>query len=327
MNLPPEFFSTPLNHPEFRLIVSLYHLSGPERLVDATMVELEVLTGMGAESLRKALRGLEKANLIETKRTKRNLGKYSKNVYTLLPSHENEGLVELPPLENEGSTGNYMSGGLSKLYKPLVPSTTTTNKVIRGAFCTQGSEETVSPVWKDPDDGVGGFGLFEEELEAKITPAKINRLDPKTRGHRPQQEWTPTDVATEFSQRLKKKYPFTPGMVNVRDLSGALTRNRKDYDMTPLVELEVMEMFFEDERNLRTAKENCALAHRAFLQFFKFNTEKAMDRLGLDTPVRVPDGVEQSERYVYAPDGRKFDNSMAGRKAMERHTLTLKENA
>lgn len=327
MNLPPQFFSTQLNHPEFRLVVSLYHLSGPEMTVDATMSELEMLTGMSSESLRKALRGLEKVNLISTQRTKRNLGKYSKNIYTVLPSHENEGWQGSPSHENEGSTGGYMSGGLSKLYKPLVPSTTTTNKAITGAKCAQSSEETVSPVWKDPDDSVGGVGLFEEELEAKVIPAKINRLDPKTRGHRPQQEWTPADVATEFSYRLKKKYPFSPGMVNVRDLSGALSRNRKEYSLTALVELEVMEMFFEDDRNLRFSRENCSEAHRSFLQYFKFHTEKAMNRIGLDTPTTVGIEVESSERYVYAPDGRKFDNSMAGRKAMERYTLTLRENA
>jgi DNA-binding MarR family transcriptional regulator len=89
MNLPPEFFATELTATEFKVVVSLYHLSGPEWLVEATTDELGVLTGYSAESLRRAFRGLEKAGLLDTVRTKRNFGKWSKNRYQLvLPSHK-----------------------------------------------------------------------------------------------------------------------------------------------------------------------------------------------------------------------------------------------
>ena len=90
MQLPPELFATQLNHPEFRLVVSLYHLSDSKGRVDITMSELEILTGMSHEAQRRALRGLEEAGLLTTTRTKRNLGKLYKNMYQLtFVVHEN----------------------------------------------------------------------------------------------------------------------------------------------------------------------------------------------------------------------------------------------
>jgi hypothetical protein len=103
MNLPPEFFATELTATEFKVVVSLYHLSGPEWLVEATTDELGVLTGYSAESLRRAFRGLEKAGLLDTVRTKRNFGKWSKNRYQLvLPSHNTVDSEPEPSLVSVG---------------------------------------------------------------------------------------------------------------------------------------------------------------------------------------------------------------------------------
>jgi hypothetical protein len=86
--------------------------------------------------------------------------------------------------------------------------------------------------YEDDGDNLAGFGL----VEPKDAPQpKIRKSDPKTRGRRPEHEWTPMDVAAEFSFQVGRKYPLLPGTVSVKTLSGALAKFRKQYETNALI--------------------------------------------------------------------------------------------
>jgi hypothetical protein len=84
LTLPHEFFSHDLTDGELRVLVALYHLADANGVVTATMEELTILTRLGREAMRRAMRKLEEREILLTTRTKRNLGKLSKNRYKVL---------------------------------------------------------------------------------------------------------------------------------------------------------------------------------------------------------------------------------------------------
>jgi len=331
--LPVELFEKNLSHPEFRLMVSLIHLGSDTRLVDATMGELEVLTSMKAESLRRALRGLEEHGLVKTIRTKRDFGKFHKNKYQLvLPSLENEVNGKNPSLENEGSTHGQVvplssNSKVGTTGKPVSNTRSTTYFLVSAAGAHKGEDMVM---WKDTsgDDSIGGFGLFEEEMVGGQPKPKADKRKASTRGQRPESEWTANDVAAEFSHQLGLRFPYTPGLVNVNALRGALLKDRAKYGTTPEVEMELMRMFFEDESNLKDADAQAAKIHGRYLKMFRTSLNKAYERLGLEANLRVLGSElapEVEEEYLVASDGRRFDNSIVGRKMMARYEQRLKE--
>jgi DNA-binding MarR family transcriptional regulator len=79
-----ELFLLSLTPSELRTYLALRHLADSSGLIKATMVELGEVTGYSRESIRLAVRDLESRGLVQTHRTKRNLGKLYKNEYQLL---------------------------------------------------------------------------------------------------------------------------------------------------------------------------------------------------------------------------------------------------
>lgn len=330
--LPAEFFDKDISHPEFRLVVSMYHLGGATRLVDATMGELEVLTGMKPESLRRALRGLEEHGLVKTTRTKRDFGKFHKNKYELvLPSLKNEGSPQKPSLENEGSTHGQVvplssNSKVGNTDKPVSNTRSTTYFLVSATGAHKGEDMVM---WKDTsgDDNIAGFGLFEEEMQGGQPKPKADRRKASTRGQRPESEWTANDVAAEFAYQLGRRFPYTPGLVNVNAIRGALLKYRSQYNTTPEVEMELMRMFFQDEHNLKNADENASRIHGKYLNMFKTHLSKAYDALGMDMNLRVSvEMVANSPEpgYVYASDGRRFESTVLGHKSLARYEQRLK---
>ena len=61
--------------------------------------------------------------------------------------------------------------------------------------------------YEDDGEDLAGFGLVENR---DAPQPKIRKSDPKTRGKRPEHEWSPMDVAAEFSFRVGRKYPLLP---------------------------------------------------------------------------------------------------------------------
>jgi hypothetical protein len=167
------------------------------------------------------------------------------------------------------------------------------------------------------DDGndLAGFGL----VEPKDAPQqKLSKRDPKTRGKRPEHEWTPMDVAAEFSFRVGRKYPLLPGTVNVRALSGALSKFRKQYGTTALIELDLLRMFMSDEYNFKSIGDEAPNLYKLYLASFGKKMNQARENLGIGRISEKKLSIDKMA-ILTASDGREFQNSMSGRAQLERY--------
>ena len=180
------------------------------------------------------------------------------------------------------------------------------------------------------DDSIGGFGLLDEPVSVDPARAKVDRRDVRTRGRRPKSEWTTYDVAAEFAYEIGRRFPYTPGLINIKATEGALRRQRSQHGINPLVELEVMRMFFADERNLFGVTDAPEKIHRKFLSKFPEYLPRAYDAMGFENDRRVEPPVpgvtpaSVTEKFIFASDGRRFDNSFIGRRRLEQHEISLR---
>lgn len=309
-----------LTDAELRTVIALRNLASRTGLVEATTEQIGTLTRYSPATLRRAFRALEERGFLTTVRTKRNLGKYSVNKYQLSPSLMGEQKPISPALTDERSTT-----GISSSNSHITITSHSKNDI--GNSRKRYKEIKVVNRWKDDDDDLAGVGLFEDEKPAAVKhKLSTDARDPKTRGRRPQENWTPTDVAVEFSFQLSRKYPYLPGLVKTKELGGALAANRKKYGITPLIELEIMRLFMGDQRMHSDAEKAPQYLHGKFLRMFTTHMDQAMMNLGMPTRNAIANDVVDEERsveYVYASDGREFDNSIVGRKALARYESKL----
>ena len=209
-------------------------------------------------------------------------------------------------------------------YKSLVPNSQIANSNKLKESETKGfTKEIKVPMrkWEDDGDSLAGFGL----VEPKDAPQPIIRKsDPKTRGKRPEHEWTAMDVAAEFSYQVGRKYPLLPGTVSVKQLSGALRKFRTQYGTTPLVELELLRLFMGDERNFKDIGDEAPLLYKKYLSSFGTKMNQARENLGLNKVTAKIETTKASDRLT-SSDGRTFQNSLSGRAQLERHEKRLKE--
>lgn len=310
-----------LSHSELRVYLALNHLENRWGDVVASVEDLAELTGYGRSSISKAISGLSTHGFIEITRTKRNYGLLSKNRYRILDCPENwTSEPEKPENDAWGSPEYWTSTrNTNKLITTNKLLTTSKLKYLNPADLNSAEaqkEETVVNRWSEDDDNIAGVGLFEDEV--KPVEKKIPKNDPKTRGLRPQAEWTPADVASEFAARLYSKIRGIPGLVNTRALWGALARNRKQFGVTAAQEMAALERFLGDERNLLAIKRNAKGAHGMFLN--------AITRQLAENAAITPEVVDKPKvaEYVYASDGKEFDNSMYGRNRLRIYEESLK---
>lgn len=327
-----EKFFTPLSASEYRLL-DIICLMSDKGMAEVSMEDLARYAQCSEESIRRALRGLEAANLIATTRTKRNLGKLHKNIYQLVsPSHKNvdntpvvHKIVDEVVHKNVGSTASSNSSN------DLVLNRDKTTSYLFGADAPKGRKRKVKVLkvnrWQDDDSNLGGFGLFDSEIQERSTP-KVKKNDPSTRKHRPQSEWTAWDVAVEFETRIRGIIPVMSGRVfSVKELAGALAKQRKISGSNALVELELMKMFFEDPWVKTTGKESPGFIMGRYLKSFSIHFNQAMRNLGMvgnQTAADLSDVFEPMEDFVYASDGTQFDNSMPGRRELADYEAELR---
>jgi hypothetical protein len=176
--------------------------------------------------------------------------------------------------------------------------------------------------YTDDGDDLAGFGLVEERDAPAV---KIRKTDPKTRGKRPQHEWTAMDVAAEFSYQIGRRYPLLPGTVNVGKLAGALRGFRTKYETTPLIELELLRLFMADERNFQNIGDEAPSLYKLYLASFGKKMNQARDNLGL-TKVNASIDTSIKVSTLTASDGRVFQNSLSGRAQLERYEKRLGAN-
>jgi hypothetical protein len=305
---------------EARTLLALRHLSDRDGKIVATMEELGILTHYSRETLRVAVRSLEDRGLITTRRTKRNLGKLYKNEYQLIQknlasdSEKPENLAS--PAEVFAQKFLASTAGTDDIG---IPSTNSKSIVLNTTYLipSEAREEKFKEVklvnkWQDDGDDIVGFGLLDGEVQASLKPVPVSKRNPKTRWQRPQDDWTPADVATEFSYRMYQKINNAPAMINTAELRGALAAYRKRYNTNATIEMSVMEKFFGDIRIWSQAKKAPHFAHKIFLRLITTETANVMDELGMDDVVAEV-AKPAREQYVYASDGTKFDNSIPGR--------------
>jgi len=315
---------------ELRLLLALRHLANRWREVNATMEELSNLTGYSRTTLWRAHAGLETAGFIDTTRTKRNFGFYARNRYVLSLGFMDETSQDDACFTDGTSQDDAcFTDGTSTSNIDIASITTKeSNNTIKAinTSCLLGAagteEEKMVNRWSEEDDNIGGFGLLEGEVPSTQKAKPISKRDPKTRHQRPQDEWTAADVASEFASRIYSKVRGVPGLVNTNALRGALAANRSRFNITATIEMEVMERFFADERNMATIRKAPSNSHGMFLRAITNNVQQVVEDFGMEDN-EVVDEPEITS-YVYASDGKSFDNSMPGRAALARYEKKLK---
>ncbi len=317
MYIPSEAYSAKITDFQFRLFAILCRSAGPGGLVETTVAQLCVETGKSSDkTIRSALQGLEASGLIDTSQTKRANGYQGRKRITVKNYQEEK--QEL--VENYRTSHDYTSHS-SIANKLLVPHSQASYK-LKESETVGFTKEIRVPMrrWEDDGDSLAGFGL----VEPKDAPQpKIRKSDPKTRGKRPEHEWTAMDVAAEFSYQVGRKYPLLPGTVSVKSLSGAIRKFRSQYGTTPLIELELLRLFMQDERNFKDIGDEAPHLYKKYLASFGTKMNQARENLGLN---RVTAKVETTPASgtLSSSDGRVFQNSLSGRAQLERHEKRLK---
>ena len=316
MRIPSEAFSAPLTDYQFRLLATMCQLSGSKGRFKTSVAELCRQTNKKSDkTVRAALKVLEAQGFIIRTPNKRANGFKGMDTYEVVDKNYRT--------ENYRTSHDYRSDNQST-NKPLVPNRQISNKL--KDIETKGfMREIRVPMrkWEDDGDNLAGFGL----VEPKDAPQpKIRKSDPKTRGRRPEHEWTPMDVAAEFSFRVGRKYPLLPGTVSVKQLSGALAKFRKQYDTNALIELELLRLFMADERNFQNIGSEAPLLYKMYLSSFGKKMNQARENLGLNK-INAPMDTTVKMGTLKASDGRTFQNSLSGRAQLERYEKRLKENA
>lgn len=328
MCTPHEKFFTPLTASEYRLLDILCTLS-QDNVSSPTMEELSQYAQCSEESLRRALRKLESVSLIKVERTKRNLGKFSYNKYWLIsPSHKNVGSVEAPPHKNvdlvkEPSHKNVGSTlGIDIAINNNIENKTTSYFMFEPEHKKTKKVVIVGRGWQDDDAELAGFGLFDDEIPSSKVTEKISKRSSKTRSLRPQEDWTALDVAAEFSSQVYQRLPGAVNVVNTLNLQKILSKNRKQFQLNAIIELEVMKLFFADPWFKSEARKTPHYIQGRFLKYFTSHLHTALKNLGLHSDLSMTEEDAFSNKlseFVYASDGTSFDNSMPGRKDLEKY--------
>jgi hypothetical protein len=304
-------------------------------VAEPTIKELSRYAQSSEESIRRALRKLEQLELVKVERTKRNFGKYSYNRYIMTspshknvgstvisPSHKNVDLPFSPPHKNVGSTADYSDSNNLHIENK------TTSYFMFGPEHKKKKEVIVVSGWQDDDSDLAGFGLFDDEVPASQKKAPVSKRSSKTRNQRPQEDWTALDVAAEFSSRVYQKLPGAVNVVNTIKLQQIIAKNRKQFNLNPIIELEVMRLFFEDHWFRTESRKNPHFIQGRFLKFFTSHLSAALKNLGMHSDLSMTEEDAMSSKaadFVYASDGTPFDNSMPGRKDLAMYEEKLRK--
>jgi len=303
MNKEEQFRRLSLGPSELKVLLTLEYFADSKGVADPTMKILEEVTGYSRMQISRAVQVLKDQNYIQVNRLKRQDGFNHRNVYQLLSNTD----VTVDSAQQSQSNIEVTSTTNKALIIKI-------DKALDTTYLMEGSKKMVNR-WNDDDD-LAGVGLIQDK---PVQTKKPSKREPKTRHSRPIEEWTPADIATEFSYRVYQALPGIPGVVNTRSLWGALAKNRKTFGVTAVLEYELLEKYFGDERNLLSLKQAPAYAHAKFLTFITNNIQSVASDLGVeDQPENTP-VVETSNKYVYASDGKRFDNSMPGRLALKQY--------
>lgn len=340
--IPSRLFIEITKPAHFKVAVALYNLADFNGIIRITTKELSAFCNVSESTLTRAFRDLESKGFLTTTRSRKGYNRFSENVYAVqleaktsspLSSSTQAKLrgswADVPTVVSTKSSeavistalkvsdANESKGYLLSLRDERSTVGTLANRQSNSYESHKGKEilRISSPTGKAPVK----ISVSNSEKPEAVTCQKLS-VDPKdfrTRARRPVETWTTWDVAAEFADRLQQSYPQRPLLINKKNLAGALLPMRAKFNSTPKVEMILMNWFFEDRQKVRVAERNPQKVIGVFLNTFKTHIEKA--KMVAETPV-IP-------QFVYANDGKKFDNSMPGRRAMKDYNQKIAELA
>lgn len=332
--IPTLMFTEVTKPAHFKVAVALYNLADFNGIIRITTKELSAFCNVSESTLTRAFRDLESKGFLTTTRSRKGFNRFSENVYAVRPENETPSpLSAATQAKLRGSWANVptvLDTNTSEAIGSIALKASDGDGVMDNFLSLRGERSTAGPVAnRQSNSDVShkgkeilrissptGKSPVEISLSNSETPEVVKypklSMDPKdfrTRGRRPVETWTTWDVAAEFSDRLQKRYPDRPMLVNKKTLAGALLPMRSKFNSNPKVELLLMKWFFEDRHKVRVAERNPQQIIGVFLNTFKTQLTKALSLA--DIP-EVP-------QFVYADDGKRFDNSMPGRKARDEY--------
>lgn len=157
---------------------------------------------------------------------------------------------------------------------------------------------------EDLDEGDITNPFKEPTVKSRRAPAGsvVVNAGPK-RYSKPFDKWGANDLATEFSWRVRQIDPALIGHIGSDSLRGALGKNIKDGSLTPSEIYYVMEMFFEDPRNLSNLSVGIPL-YKRFLASIRTYLEPARIRAGLAS-APLDDLVSRADDFNSSQIARK----------------------
>jgi len=270
--------------------------------------------------VREAIKALQARGYLDAQRRKGSNGKYTTSRYTLAPGPLQSLWLMTPQRLTSPSTDDYVLKSIS--HKPLVPNT---NKLISYENVEIRKDPLMNKKWREEqerDSEIGGVGKLEDENDVYVLTANVRQT--KTRGRRPIEHWTVYDIAAEFSYLVGKKFPWLPGTMNVNALAGALRKMRSQHQTTALVEMELLKMFMANDSNFKNVGSEAPHLYKIYLAMFRTHMNLARKNLGLNLLGDMTEQVvDTTPDVLYASDGRAFDNTIVGRKALERHEARI----
>lgn len=333
--IPDGFYSEVTKPAHFKVGVALYQLANAQGEVRISTKELAEFCHVSESTLTRAFRDLETQGYLETLRSRKGFNRFSFNVYKLklestpedAPASRIGGLWAsgLVPTKNPDdldipvalnlSDGEDESTIFLSLTHEQSTGDTVTNKSLVSQVSKKGIEILrISTPTGDPVE------KSESENKSKAPFPKLS-MDPKdcrTRARRPVEGWTTWDVAAEFAERLQKRFPSKPLLINQKTLAQALLPMRSKYNSNAKAEMILIEKFFGPRGNIKPLLREPHKIVGAFLNTFKTDLEKAI------SSAAVPAYVES---YIYADDGREFLDSIPGRASHKRYNEKLREAA
>lgn len=289
--------------------------------VTVNQTDLTIATGLHRATIYRAMESLMEKGLISRNRTKRNFGKFSNNEYLIHHVANHVANHVAPCCTDATSTAGQGSSNCSNDSSTYCKELNTTYSIV----LSETKQKEGEKVRYQEDDDVQGFGLLDDDI--KPPKEKVSKRTSKTRHLRPEEEWTALDVAAEFKKRVTDRIPGVVNVVNTIQLSKILGKNRKDFNLTATIELEVMDLFFNDWWFKNKAEKEPHYIAGRFLRFFTSHLNRALDNLGLQKVERVDiKEVKERSEFIYASDGTEFDNSIPGRVELKEYEEGLKKD-
>lgn len=333
--IPKDLFVDVTRPAHFKVGVALYQLADSRGEVRTSTKDLAEFCHVSESTLTRAFRDLEAQGYLETQRSRKGFNRFSFNIYKLkLEVVESSASPRVNGLWASSSVAHSNSRESNEALSLTVSSSEVETEVLPSLKTEQSTTDTVtnkSLVSLVSKKGIEILRIStptgepvekpksESEKKSKATTQKLS-VDPKdcrTRARRPVEGWTTWDVAAEFSERLQKRYPMKPLLINQKTLANALLPMRSKYNSTAKAEMILVDQFFGEKSDLKRVVGQPNKIIGTFLNLFKSNLEAAL----------VQSRLPIHDEWVMASDGRKFDNSMPGRASRDRYNQKLKEES